>query len=140
MLLHVIIGSTSNLFWLPFVIISKDSNTLGLKVKLLWKNQNPVIGLSYKFLFSISGTSIHWNCETVQALIASILSLVWWRSIFAVFGLLNILTWKNLCFTEKIHWNTRLAASDVFHMLTQSINDDNSIIVQMSEERNSSSI
>ena len=29
-----------------------------------------------------------------------------------------------LCFTEfstKIHWNTRLAASDVFHMFTQSI-------------------
>ena len=31
---------------------------------------------------------------------------------------------KNLCFTEfstKIHWNTLLAVSDVFHMLTQSI-------------------
>ena len=31
---------------------------------------------------------------------------------------------KNLCFTEfstKIHWNTKLAASDVFHMFTQSI-------------------
>ena len=37
---------------------------------------------------------------------------------------LTILTWKNLCFTEfstKIHWNTRLAASDVFLMFTQSI-------------------
>ena len=31
---------------------------------------------------------------------------------------------KKLCFTEfstKIHWNTRLAASDVFHMFIQSI-------------------
>ena len=31
---------------------------------------------------------------------------------------------KNLCFTEfstKIHWNTRLAASNVFHMFKQSI-------------------
>ena len=31
---------------------------------------------------------------------------------------------ENFCFTEfstKIHWNTRLAASDVFHMFTQSI-------------------
>ena len=35
--------------------------------------------------------------------------------------LLKILTWKTLCFTEKIHWNTSLAASDVFHMFTQSI-------------------
>ena len=37
---------------------------------------------------------------------------------------LTILTWKNLCFAEfntKIHWNTRLAASDVFHMFTESI-------------------
>ena len=37
---------------------------------------------------------------------------------------LIILTWKNLRFTEfstKIHWNARLAASDIFHMFTQSI-------------------
>ena len=37
---------------------------------------------------------------------------------------LTILTSNNLCFTEfsaNIHWNTRLAASDVFHMFTQSI-------------------
>ena len=37
---------------------------------------------------------------------------------------LTILTGKNFYFTEfstKIHWNTRLAASDVFHMFTQSI-------------------
>ena len=34
---------------------------------------------------------------------------------------LTILTWKTLCFTEKIHWgSTRLAGSDVFH-ITQSI-------------------
>ena len=36
----------------------------------------------------------------------------------------TILTGKNLCFTElstKIHGNTRLAASDVVHMFTQSI-------------------
>ena len=38
--------------------------------------------------------------------------------------LLTILTGKNWCFTNfsaKIHWNTRLAASDVYHMFTQSI-------------------
>ena len=37
---------------------------------------------------------------------------------------LAILTWSNLCFTElstKILWNTKLAASDIFHMFTQSI-------------------
>ena len=37
---------------------------------------------------------------------------------------LTILAWKNLCFTKfstKIHWITRLTASDVFHMFTQSI-------------------
>ena len=37
---------------------------------------------------------------------------------------LTIFTGKNLCFTEfstKIHWNTKLAASDFFHMFTQSI-------------------
>ena len=37
---------------------------------------------------------------------------------------LRIHTGKNLCFTEfstKIHRNTRLAASDVFHMFTQLI-------------------
>ena len=30
-------------------------------------------------------------------------------------------SWKILCFTEKNHWNTRLAASEVFHMFTKSI-------------------
>ena len=38
---------------------------------------------------------------------------------------LTIHTGKNLCFTEfstKIYWNTRLAASDVFYMFTQSVN------------------
>ena len=48
-----------------------------------------------------------------------------------------MLTWKNLLFTEfitKINWNTRLAASDVFHIFTQ-VNFFNSIIVQMSEKR-----
>ena len=37
---------------------------------------------------------------------------------------LTTLTWKNLCITElstKIHSNTRLAASQVFHMFTPSI-------------------
>ena len=34
---------------------------------------------------------------------------------------LTILKWKNLRSTGKIHWNTRLAVSDVFHMFTQSI-------------------
>ena len=34
---------------------------------------------------------------------------------------LTILKWKNLRSTWKIHWNTRLAVSDVFHMFTQSI-------------------
>ena len=34
---------------------------------------------------------------------------------------LTIPTWKNLCFTEKIHLNIKLAASEVFHMFTQSM-------------------
>ena len=36
------------------------------------------------------------------------------------FDYLTILTWKNFCFNEfstKIHWNARLAASDVFQFL-----------------------
>ena len=45
-----------------------------------------------------------------------------------------ILTWMNLCFIEKTHCNTRLAASDVF---TQT-SFFNSIIVQMSKKRDSS--
>ena len=49
-----------------------------------------------------------------------------WTSIFHTqaseiwFDYLTILTWKNFCFNEfstKIHWNTRLAASDVFQFL-----------------------
>ena len=41
-----------------------------------------------------------------------------------IFFELTILKGKNLYFTEfstKIHCNTRLAASDVFHMFTQPI-------------------
>ena len=33
----------------------------------------------------------------------------------------TILTWKNFCLIEKIHWNTRLAASKVFHFFTKTI-------------------
>ena len=56
---------------------------------------------------------------------------------------LTILTGKNLFFTEfsiKIQWNTRLAASDVFHMLTWFTQSSsfNSVIVQISEECDSS--
>ena len=35
--------------------------------------------------------------------------------------ILTILTWTNLYFTEKVHWNTRLAAPDIFHIFTKSI-------------------
>ena len=48
---------------------------------------------------------------------------------------------KLMCFTEfstKIYGNTKLAASDVFHMSTQSLSSFNSIIVRMSEKRDSS--
>ena len=54
--------------------------------------------------------------------------------------LLTILTWKTLCFTEKIHWNTRLAACDVFVCLHNQLSSFNSIIVRMSVKRDSSSI
>ena len=43
------------------------------------------------------------------------------------------------CFTTKIHWNTRLAAFDVFHMfLHNQLSPFNPITVQMSEKRVSS--
>ena len=51
---------------------------------------------------------------------------------------LTILTWKNLCFTEKIHRNTRLVASDTFICLHNQLHSFNSIIVQMSEQHDSS--
>ena len=54
---------------------------------------------------------------------------------------LMILTGKHLCFTEfttKIHWNTRLAASGVFYILCNQLISFNSIIVEMSEKRDSS--
>ena len=59
---------------------------------------------------------------------------------------LTIHTGKNLCFTEfsqKIHWNTRLAASNVFQMFAQSIkllipllyiSPKNVIVIPMSEK------
>ena len=59
-------------------------------------------------------------------------------------NLSSILTWKNLWFTEfstKTHWITRLAASDVFFFficLHNQLSYFNSIIVQMSEKRDSS--
>ena len=46
------------------------------------------------------------------------------KTIWFFLVLLTILTGKSLCFTEfstKIYWNTRLAASDVFYMFTQSV-------------------
>ena len=51
------------------------------------------------FLFDCIGTGYEWVKEAV----------------------LNDTHMENLCLTEKIHWNTGLAAFDVFHMFTQSI-------------------
>ena len=52
---------------------------------------------------------------------------------------LRILKGKNFTeFSTKIHWKTGLAASDVFHILHNQLSSFNSIIVQMSEERDSS--
>ena len=54
---------------------------------------------------------------------------------------LTILTRKNFSLTEfstKIHRNTRSGASDVFHMFTNQLSSFNSIILQMSEKRDSS--
>ena len=53
---------------------------------------------------------------------------------------LNVTHRGDLSFTEfitKIHWNTRLAASDIFHIFTE-LSSFNSIIVQMSEKHDSS--
>lgn len=44
---------------------------------------------------------------------------------FSYIFFLTILTWKNFSWTEfstKIHWTTRLADSDVFHMFRPSVN------------------
>ena len=58
------------------------------------------------------------------------------------FHYLNDTHKENLCFTEfssNIHWNTRLAASEVFNMFTQSF-FFNSIIVHMSEKYGTHSV
>ena len=60
-------------------------------------------------------------CRTVGLSLAASMEPLAHRQNVAI---LTILTWKNLClaeFSTKIHWNTRLAASDVFHIFIQSI-------------------
>ena len=59
------------------------------------------------------------------------LLFIWPKAQDKNFNILTILTWKNLCFTEfstKIHWNARLAASDVFRLNNQ-LSSFNSIIL-----------
>ena len=80
------------------------------------------------FTQSIKFYTFHYQYRCLKNVIHQIDSKNRWLllsvSFTAKFGLvfvLTILTWKNLCFTEKIHWNTRLAASSIFHMFTQSI-------------------
>ena len=54
--------------------------------------------------------------------------------------LFNDIYMEELDSVQKLHWNTRLATSDVFHMFTQSIKFFfNSIIVRTSEKHDSSS-
>ena len=55
--------------------------------------------------------------------------------------LINNTHMKELVLSElstKIHWNTRLTASDVFHIKFNQLSSFNSIIVDMSEKRASS--
>ena len=61
--------------------------------------------------------------------------------IFTLQENLTIHLGESLCFTEfstKIHWITRLAVFDVFICLHSQLSSFNSIIVQMSEKRDSS--
>ena len=66
------------------------------------KHQNFISNMSV-----LSFTSTFWKHNCIDLLVISFT--------------LTILTWKNLSFTEKMHWNRRLAASDVFYMFTRSI-------------------
>ena len=47
---------------------------------------------------------------------------------------------EELVLYGKIHWDIRLAASDVFHLFTYRLSSFNFMIAQMSEKRDSSSI
>ena len=76
---------------------------------------------------------INWSCSQIQLETWLLRNLFFvkkcvYTSLYSQkagkYDHLTILTRKNLRFTEfstKIHWNARLAAFDVFHMFTQSI-------------------
>ena len=97
--------------------------------KRLWRSCFPVNFaklLRTPFLQNTSG----WLLLIMLSLVIPTSSLI-----------LTILVWKNLCFTKfstKIHWNTRLAASEVFICWHSQLSSFNSIIVQLSEKRDSS--
>ena len=80
------------------------------------------------FTQSVKFYTFHYQYRCMKYVIHQIdkrngwlLLLVRFTAKFGLAFVLTMLTWKNLCFTDKIHWNTRLASSDVFHMFTQSI-------------------
>ena len=82
------------------------------------KNDLRYVKFLTSFMFSLSRIpALYWSQKPRQLMLPLNFGI-------SSFGNLTILTWKDLCFTEfstKVHWNTRLAASDVCHMFTQSI-------------------
>ena len=95
---------------------------------LLYQQTTSLCSISCLMVFKISGNyeqKFFWKTSLETCLF--ITRFLFFNRSFE----LTILTWKNFCFTEfstKIHWNTRLAASDIFHMFTQ-LSSFNSIIV-----------
>ena len=89
-----------------------------------------------KVLLKISQKSQENTCATVSFLLklqASGQALVQVFS-WEFFKNFNDTLMEELALYSKIHWKTRLDASDVFHMFTQ-LSSFNSIIVQMPEKR-----
>ena len=99
----------------------------GCSSKILWlevdkSNHSPKIIASYFMELLTSWKACPWtDCGTENVLLAAMLCVLRINHTDELSSL-TILVWKNLFFTEfntKIHWNARLATSDVFHMFTQ---------------------
>ena len=111
-------------FLLDFFLSVRYRDDVMTTLKFDWSNLKILMSGWYrKLTSSCVSFTIYQQCHTDTEADVTPISLQH-QNFHWVSSPLTMLIGKDLCFTEfstKIHWNTRLATSNVFHMFTQSI-------------------
>ena len=124
---YFVIFTGKHLCWSLFLIMFIKKRLQHRCFLWILQNTAPILKNICEWLLVNDGNSLSWIKSSKPIIAQYDAQLRHIKRLIILLFLkapLTILTWKNLYFTEFstiIDWNARLAASDVFHIFTQSI-------------------